>query len=324
MPKLKFSTFELPAEFDDRARFSTWHDLCVEHYCSLQLKRPDDRPFWVQFAAAQYGAARLGHFQGTISDVSRLTKHVAADGSDDFFLGFSRRGRMRFHQHGREAQVAPGSAVLLSDTEAGGWRTEGENEWVAVTLSRKQLLSMVARAEDLLAMPLADGPAMRHLRSYLELLIQGRDLGSDPALDAHVGTTLVDLVALALGADPNVAEVAKGRGLRTARLQKILCEIRTSYANASFSAGQLACKLGLSERYIQDLLHDTGSTLGERVLELRLQLARSMLESPRYDALRIIDIALQAGFDDVSNFNRCFRRHFGMTPTHMRDRSAKL
>ena len=58
---------------------------------------------------------------------------------------------MNFHQNGREAVAKPGDAVLLSDTKAGGWKTEGENEWMALTLSRKQLVSMVAGAEDLLA-----------------------------------------------------------------------------------------------------------------------------------------------------------------------------
>ena len=152
--------------------------------------------------------------------------------------------------------------------------------------------------------------------------MKGENIGNDPALDEHVGVTLLDLAALALGANRDVAELAKGRGLRTARLQSFLAEIRANYTSTSFSVGHLARKFGLSERYVQDLLHDTGNTFGERVLEARLESARSMLANPRYDALKVIDIAFQSGFGDISNFNHHFRRRFGVTPSQLRDRGA--
>jgi AraC-like DNA-binding protein len=33
---------------------------------------------------------------------------------------------------------------------------------------------------------------------------------------------------------------------------------------------------------------------------------------------RIADIAYEAGFSDLSHFNRSFRRHFGLTPSELR------
>lgn len=35
---------------------------------------------------------------------------------------------------------------------------------------------------------------------------------------------------------------------------------------------------------------------------------------------RISDIAFACGFNDLSYFNRCFRRRFGLTPTAARGR----
>ncbi len=80
----------------------------------------------------------------------------------------------------------------------------------------------------------------------------------------------------------------------------------------------LARRLGLSVRYVHDLLQQTGAGFAERVLELRLQQAAILLGDRRSDALRIGDLALAVGFSDVSYFNRCFRRRFGCTPTAMR------
>jgi AraC-like DNA-binding protein len=38
------------------------------------------------------------------------------------------------------------------------------------------------------------------------------------------------------------------------------------------------------------------------------------------DERRISDIAFECGFNDLSYFNRCFRRRFGLTPTAARGR----
>ena len=43
-----------------------------------------------------------------------------------------------------------------------------------------------------------------------------------------------------------------------------------------------------------------------------------MLGDPRYADLTIGAIAFEAGFGDLSTFNRNFRRHFGVTPSDVR------
>ena len=53
-------------------------------------------------------------------------------------------------------------------------------------------------------------------------------------------------------------------------------------------------------------------------MELRLQKARGMLSDPHHDRLKISDIAYACGFNEVSYFNRCFRRRFGATPGQFR------
>jgi transcriptional regulator GlxA family with amidase domain len=79
--------------------------------------------------------------------------------------------------------------------------------------------------------------------------------------------------------------------------------------------------MGVTDRYIQDLLHDSGSSFTQRVLELRLQRARAMLADSRHDRLKIGEIASASGFNEIPYFNRCFRRRFGTTPTQSRGHS---
>jgi transcriptional regulator GlxA family with amidase domain len=110
------------------------------------------------------------------------------------------------------------------------------------------------------------------------------------------------------------------RGLRAARRHEIVREIRARFADPEFSAQKLAERMGVTDRYIQDLLHESGPTLSQRVLELRLQHARTMLEDCRYDRLKVGEIANASGFNEIPYFNRCFRQRFGATPTQFRGR----
>ena len=61
----------------------------------------------------------------------------------------------------------------------------------------------------------------------------------------------------------------------------------------------------------------TGVSLGRFVTLLKLRRAsfRLAFESDK----RVIDIALEAGFDSPEAFSRAFKRHFGQTPRHFRD-----
>jgi AraC-like DNA-binding protein len=43
-----------------------------------------------------------------------------------------------------------------------------------------------------------------------------------------------------------------------------------------------------------------------------------MLTDPRLAARSITSIAFDAGFGDLSYFNRCFRRRYGATPSDVR------
>lgn len=43
-----------------------------------------------------------------------------------------------------------------------------------------------------------------------------------------------------------------------------------------------------------------------------------MLCSPTSQHLTVSSIAYEAGFGDLSHFNRCFRRHYGLTPREVR------
>ena len=56
-------------------------------------------------------------------------------------------------------------------------------------------------------------------------------------------------------------------------------------------------------------------TCGEYVLDERLALAYRRLRDPRLAGRTVSSITHDAGFGDLSYFNRTFRRRYGVTPS---------
>lgn len=84
---------------------------------------------------------------------------------------------------------------------------------------------------------------------------------------------------------------------------------------------QVAARQGVSTRYVQMLFEGEGNSFTAFTLGLKLDAARAMLASPRFQSWSVTDIAFEAGFGDLSYFNRCFRRRFDMTPSGYRQQS---
>jgi AraC-like DNA-binding protein len=112
--------------------------------------------------------------------------------------------------------------------------------------------------------------------------------------------------------------VAQRGGLRAVRLRAVLMILERRFSEPDFSTHKPASAAGLSERYVNELLYEDGAGFSARLNELRLRKAADLLAHA--GDCRISDIAFDCGFNDLSYFNRCFRRRFGLTPSAARGR----
>jgi AraC-like DNA-binding protein len=318
MNKLAFSTDELPPEL---ARFTTWRDMYLGATCRLDVERHTDLPFATRYAFLKIGELSLTTCESTIRRIKRTPHHLAADPRDDFFVKFNGARPWTFQQRGRSYDYAPNAGSFISDADQLQADHAIGAAWQGVMLPRSRVCELAPNPEDLVGRTFdTNSEAARHLRRYIEMLLAADGFGQDDALRSHVEATLLDLIALVLEGRRDATDLAHLRGLRAARLQNIIVEIRKGFADPGFSTEGVAHTMGVSRRYLNDLLQETGSSFAERVLELRLQKARTMLASPRNDKRKVGEIALACGFNEVSYFHRCFRRRFGASPAQFRER----
>jgi AraC-like DNA-binding protein len=117
----------------------------------------------------------------------------------------------------------------------------------------------------------------------------------------------------------------QGRRLdvRVERRAAIMREIEKRSSDPSLSATAVANLLGITARYVHLLLKETGARFSHHVLDRRLEKAAALLRDPLWRDRLIIEIAAEAGFTDISHFNRAFRRKFRATPSVVRESSGR-
>lgn len=312
------TTRGLAEHLDHRARFNLWRELHSAQIGSLEFDIPEDHPFEVMLEATPIGALLYGRMTGSINRVARTPRSIGSAANDQFSLVInlgttSISGTYR----DREVELSPGGA-FLDGCEPQNFVGQDTNAWVNLQLPRKLLTDAFAGVTGRQGHAIAaDLPALAVLRSYLQI-VDATALTPGSPLDDHCAQSILDLVGLVTGAKGDDAELAGLRGVRAARLQSVLAQIRQNYRNPALSAALVGLQLGMSARYVQDLLADTGIGFSERLLELRLQDAKAILCDARAQARRIADIAFEVGFGDISYFNRCFRRRFGCSPGAVR------
>jgi AraC-like DNA-binding protein len=277
-----------------------------------------DRPLSVRFEFAQAGAIGIMKYRGTMARIVP-SRRAMANAPDVIGVSFVELSPLFLSDSHGDIEYRTGVAALLRPEAGMKAQYCGVNGFAGIVIPAARLIELVPNAEDLVGSELSPSvPAVRYLRRYVDFLL-GEDLtDEDGRLQAHAEATLADLAALAIGASRDAGEIARVRGLRAARLQGILAGIKANFAQPDFSAEVLAARIGISTSYVQRLLYETGRTFTERVTGLRLQKARAMLADRACDRMRVSEIAFACGFNEVSHFNHCFRRRFGMTPTQGR------
>lgn len=237
--------------------------------------------------------------------------------SDQLALLMYLDGVAAVSQRGREVSLTRGSSVLFSTADP--LRIDRTTaRFVCVGVPRAVLAPMLSNPDAaLMSVIPGESETLRLLARYVDLLINSPALLETAELSPLAIHHVHDLVALALGATRDAAEVARGRGLRAARVRAIKADIANNL-EGDVSADALSVRHHISPRYVRKLFEGENTSLSRFVLGQRLARVHRMLADARYSDRTIADLALAVGFRDLSTFNREFRRCFGMTPSDVR------
>jgi AraC-like DNA-binding protein len=237
--------------------------------------------------------------------------------NDDLVLVMMTSGSRSFEHAKREGTIGPGEAVLTTAGEPGtffgGWSSS-----VAFRLSRDIMTARISAPDDAVGRAIPASPVLRYMLRFAQLLDSENTIDS-----AGLGRSIVahvhELAALMLEQDADV--LSRAEGVRAARLHAVKADIVRNIAQHNLRLDDVAKRQRISRSYVSKLLAEAGTTFTETVLTQRLAFAYRLLTDPRQINKPVGSIAYEAGFSDLSYFNRSFRRKFGMTPSDLRGRT---
>jgi AraC-like DNA-binding protein len=307
---VRFSTRDLP----ERHRLEAWREefgrsiVCVD----IEPVSPDVA-FHARATLQVLPGVRSASYAGSAVRFDR-TRAMASHGEASIALLVNRGRDAVVEQRGEAVAVGAGDAIPIL-TDAAGSLTGTHH--LGFLLPRAALAARVIDIDSAVMRPIPQAAEpLRLLVSYLKL-VWGEAALATPAVRQSVVAHIQDLAALAIGANRETRSTAVS-AVGAARLAAALAHIDESFAEPDLVVAMVARRQGISSRYLQQLLEVAGTSFTARVNELRLQKAFALLNERGGGKRRISEIALQAGFSDVSHFNRLFRARFGDSPRGVR------
>jgi AraC-like DNA-binding protein len=256
---------------------------------------------------------------GTLSGLRQEGSPHSVNADDDLFLGVNLSGRSTAAQRGSEITFGDGDAILLSCAEAAfAIIRPTPAQFVGLRVPRRAIARLVPDLDDRVMRVIpAETPPLRLLTTYLYAIPD--DQASDSTeMSRLVATHLHDLIALSLGTGPD-GEADADRSVRAARLEAIKSDILDNLGEALITVSHIAARHHVTPRYVHKLFETEGITFTQFILDRRLDRAYRSLRDLRFANRSITSIAYDAGFGDLSYFNRTFRRHYGATPSDIRN-----
>jgi AraC-like DNA-binding protein len=313
--RLRFSTDDFP----EHKRIDAYREIYSRTIVKHDVEPLGDQPF--RFKAELCSLPGLGLASSFYSPCHRWHAAEHID-SDDLLFGVALNGGCVLHQRGREAVIGGrGEAVLASAAYPVDVIIGTNSRHFSLRLPRAIL---EARIADLDACNARRIPSNVEGLSLLTGYVGALRLSelTNPAYRDLVVAHVYDLVALLLGAKGDARHLAQQGGARAARLAAVMNEIERRSGDPGLSAITIALLLGITPRYVHLLLEESGKSFTHHVLERRLGKAAALLRDRRWRNRKIADIAAESGFTDLSYFNRAFRRHFGATPSDIREAAS--
>jgi len=310
---IQFTTEGVPGS----RRLALWQDIVCDVYVQLDCKSDLGSTFAGSVTRAKLGQASCSEVSSQRQRVFRTPSRIARAHEEFFLIALGKQGVGGVVQDGRETLIRPGEFAIYDTTCPYELHFDHAFTQTILQVPREMLRRRIAGTEILTAIAFGgDRPVQKLAHDFVYQLCQSADR-IEPEHGIRLSEQAVDLVAMAM------SERLDGKSLpasthRSALLYRLKTHVRAHLADPELCLASTAAALGISPRYVNDLLSDESTSFQRHVLTERLKHCERDLSSPMLAHRHVSEIAFAWGFNDLSHFGRVFREHYGMSPRDWR------
>ncbi|MDB4476349.1 helix-turn-helix domain-containing protein [bacterium] len=232
---------------------------------------------------------------------------------NNFFIACILRGRITLSQESRTIALQISDLAVLDSTRPYRIDVSGGLDVLWIRVPRHRIEGRIPGAAEVLAQRIDGSIGAGHLTSTLvnASLQEAERLSTDESL--RISNALLDLLCLSLDISTSQGD-AKPKQL----LRRIQNYIDANLSDTGLNRDTISGRHGISPRYLNKIFEREGLSAARWIRLRRLELSRQRVEAEDPSDVTISEIAYSCGFNDLSSFNRAFKRHFGATPSSLR------
>jgi AraC-like DNA-binding protein len=244
----------------------------------------------------------------------RIRSAGASRTGEVYVLIHMRSGEFELETSSHDALLRQGDSVLLSATEAFKFSCPENTSSLVLRFDHRWLKKWIPLANDCIGQRIDGTCGWGQTLSSALWNIEPSEVADWSNPPADVADQVVGLLGLAL--NPATLSTSKG-----AILKRMYGIFRSRFGEPLLCPAEVAAEIGISKRYLHQLVASTGSTFTKLLFEVRLKHAQKMLGNPSYRQLSITQIAMACGFNDAGHFTRLFKKTTGLTPSLFRKKT---
>ncbi len=295
-----------------RRQFAYWREMICEAFLDLTPESGLRDGFFGKVTQQSLDPLDLARIESQAQRVRRTEADIERSPQSGYYANFQLRGTGVTTQDGRTAVTQPGDLTLIDTTRPFSFDFGGDFSQLTLHIPDELLHDHLERdipTATRISTVTGVGAAIRHALTAID----SGELA--PGSAARLARHTCGLLAVALDQPPPEGPVGQRHGRL---LAQALDDIQEHLTDPDLSPARTAARLGISVRLLHQLFAGYEHSYAATVRRHRLDQARRDLTDPARAALRIIDIAADNGFADVTHFHRVFRQVYGYTPAQLR------
>jgi len=308
--KTVFSTNNVHA----RDRFEFWHSVACKNIVDHNSLPECRLTFDAHIEMGYLGNLELVLFHNSPMRVSHTSRHIAHAKSGHVFVCRQVAGKMFLEQESREIALGAGEMTLLDPLLPYEGSFSADSETLVLKVPRRDLEARVGKTRDMVTRPIKPIRAEDRLMSSLLVMLPSLAGKMNSTSEEMVGSHALDLIALSL-AKTMEAECPRVSSAKALVLLSVRSVIEARLRDPSLDAQAVADAVGVSVRYVNDVLADHDTSIMRLIQERRLARCRYALQDPNQAHRTVSEIAYGWGFSDMTHFGRRFRKAYGILPS---------
>lgn len=299
-----------------RERVAFWQEMVCQSFVKAQCGSAIGESFFGRISTEDFGETLVSRMDTGRHRIDRRRSDIASCNMPRYYLCYQAAGRARVVERHSDSIIGAGDMILLDNSEPYSFECEDDVTTLVLQVPHKTLQDRFRHPDRCTGRTLTGqrgitrvtGDFLTSCAAQADALTQ-----SQRVLTSQVALNL--FTAMLLEESNGQGNVSEHRMILMARIKQF---VLSRIGDPGLNLDAVAKGVGLSTRYVSKLFQEDGEAFSRFLLRERVEHCRRELSDPLLNNLRISDIALRGGFNNLSHFSRAFRDSVGRSPTEYR------